>query len=335
MKKRCFLLLLLISLSNTLFAQSKVGVKIGYIDMDYILENVPDYKEAATLLDQKAVKWKQEIEVKKNEITKLKDLLKTERALLTKELIEERETEIKFLENDLLDYQQKRFGPKGDLAIQKAAIIKPVQDQVYNAVQDIAEAKAYDFIFDKSSDMTMLFSAKRFDISDQVVRTITRAEKREELSKKQRKALEEKQDKQDAVSDNTAQAERQKILDERKALRDKLNEERKLAAEQKKKDYEERRKKLLEDQKNKKNGTTIDSTSTKTNETTKRNEIEDKKESLDSIKAKKEKERLQVIENNKKSLEERRKALEEKKKKIIADKEAARKAQEEKLKQKK
>lgn len=335
MRKKCFFLIFLIALTSATFAQSKAGVKIGYIDMDYILENVPDYKEAATLLDQKAVKWKQDIEVKKNDITKLKDILKSERALLTKELIDEREEEIKFLENELLDYQQKRFGPKGDLAIQKAAIIKPVQDQVFNAVQDIAEAKAYDFIFDKSSDMTMLFSAKRFDISDQVVRTITRAEKREELSKKQRKALEEKQDKQDAVSDNPGQAERQKILDERKALRDKINEERKATAEQKKKDFEERRKKLIEEQNAKKTGTTIDSTSTKSKESAKFNQIEDKKVALDSIKAKKEKDRLQTIENNKKALEERKKALEEKRKKVLADREAAKKAQEEKLNQKK
>ena len=333
--------ILLVSLITTLSAaaQSKAGVKIGYIDMDYILENVPDYKEASTQLDAKAQKWKQDIESRKNDITKLKENLKSEKALLTKELIEEREEEIKFLETDLIDYQQKRFGPRGDLAIQKEAIVKPVQDQVFTAIQDIAEAKAYDFILDKSSDMTILFSNKKYDISKQVVTVITRAEKREEMSKKQQKALEEKQEKQDEISNNPAQSERQRLLDEKKAAVKKAQEARIQAAEQKKKEYEEKRKKLLEEQKAKKNGTTIDSTSSETSVTDKQtenfNKIEDKKITQDSIKADKDAQRQELIEKNKKSLEERKKALEEKKKKILADREAARKAQEEKLKEKK
>lgn len=312
-------------------AQTK-GVKIGYIDMVYILENVPDYKEASIQLEQKAQKWKQDIEVKKNEINKIKDNLKSERALLTKELIDEREEEIKFLENELIDYQQKRFGTTGDYMIQKASIAKPIQDQVFTAVQDIAEAKSYDFIFDKSSDLTMLFSAKRYDISDIVVRTITRAEKREEMSKKQLKAIEEKEAKEDKVDDNPALAVRQKILDEKKALREKILEERKLAADKKKKDFEDRRKKLLDDQNAKKTGTAVDSSAVNKTATENFNKIEDKKAAQDSIKTNKETARLKAIEKNKKEIEDRRKALEEKKKKILADREAAKKAKEEKNK---
>ncbi|MGH2665200.1 OmpH family outer membrane protein [Flavobacterium sp.] len=331
--RKSFLLLIVFVSALTSNAQSKIGVKIGYIDMDYILENVPDYKEASMQLEQKAQKWKQDIEVKKNDITKMKDVLKSERALLTKELIDEREGEIKFLENELLDYQQKRFGPNGDLSIQKTSITKPVQDQVFTAVQDIAEAKGYDFIFDKSSDMTMLFSAKKFDISDQVVRTITRAEKREEMSKKQLKAQEERENKENKVDDNPALAERQRILDEKKAARDKSIEEKRQLAEQKRKDYEARRKKLVEEQKAKKSGTVTDSTSTNNKTAADNfNKVEDKKTALDSIKASKEQARLKVIENNKKMLEDRKKALEERKKKIAADKEAAKKAKEEKNK---
>ena len=325
--KKIFLFIITFVAVNFSNAQSKAGVKIGYIDMDYILENVPDYKEAASQLEQKAQKWKQDIEVKKNDISKLKEGLKNEKALLTKELIEEREGEIKFLEAELLDYQQKRFGPRGDLAVQKESIVKPVQDQVFNAVQDIAEAKQYDFIFDKSSDMTMLFSAKRFDISDQIVRVITRAEKREELSNKKRKALEEKQEKQDEVADNPALAERQRILDEKKALREKTIEDRRNAAAQKKKDYEEKRKKLLEERSGKKTGTTIDSTSTKKPVTDKQlenfNKIENKKAAQDSIKNAREDARKKTIEDNKKAFEARKKALEEKKKKLIEEREAA------------
>jgi Skp family chaperone for outer membrane proteins len=326
--KKGFLLFVLSVVTFASNAQSK-GIKIGYIDMDYILEKVPDYKESSVLLEQKAQKWKQDIEVKKNAITKLKELLKTERALLTKELIGEREEEIKFLENDLLDYQQKRFGPNGDLIIQKASIIKPIQDQVFNAVQDIAEAKNYDFIFDKSSDLTMLFSAKRYDVSDQVVRTITRAEKREEMSKKQLKALEEKEAKEDEKDVNPESVEKEKILGNKRAERQRILDERKQAADLKRKEFEENRKKLLAE---KKNGTKIDSTAAKSQSTNDVKIIGKQKATQDSLKAVKESARLQTIENNKKSLEDRKKALEEKKKKVLEEREAARKAREEKLK---
>ena len=331
--KKSFLLLILLLVSLTSQAQSK-GVKIGYIDMDYILENVPDYKEASVQLEQKAQKWKQDIEVKKNEISKLKDILKTERALLTKELIEEREEEIKFIENDLIDYQQKRFGSNGDLIIQKASIIKPIQDQVFTVVQDIAEAKGYDFIFDKSSDLTMLFSAKKYDISDQVVRKISRTEKREEMSNKQLKAQEAKEEKEDIIDQNPELAERKKALEEKRAAREKAIEERKQEAAQKKKEFEENRKKLILEQQAKKSGKTVDSNTPTTTEKT-AEAVDPKKLEVEAAKAEREKVRLEAIEKNKKALEDRKKALEEKKNKIAADKEAARKAKEEELKKKK
>ena len=140
MRKHIVLLIFIMTVSITVFGQSR-GVKIGYIDMEYILQNVPDYMEAKSQLEQKAQKWKQEIEAKKNEVTKLKESLKTEKVLLTKELIEEREEEIVFQETELFDYQQKRFGPNGDLILQKAVLSQPIQDQVFTATQDIAEAK--------------------------------------------------------------------------------------------------------------------------------------------------------------------------------------------------
>ncbi|OWP84265.1 OmpH family outer membrane protein [Flavobacterium columnare] len=335
--KRFFLLLGLITITN-IKAQNKAGIKIGYIDMEYILENTPDYKEASSQLEEKAQKWKQDIETKKNAINKLKETLKSESALLTKELIKEREEEIKFQENQLLDYQQKRFGSRGDLALQKEAILKPVQDQVFNAVQDLAEKKQYDYIFDKSSaQLTMLFSAKRFDISDLVVRIITRAEKREELNKKQQKALEEKEAKEDEIAENTNLAERKKILDEKKSRREQILEARRSETEKKRKDYEEKRKKQLEEQEAKKTGITIDSSknnssqnNTVNTQSVNFNKREDKKTSQDSTRIIREAARQELIEKNKKTLEERKKALEEKRKKILEDKEAQRKAQEEK-----
>ena len=96
--KKIFLVLFTIFTAVTATAQR--GLKVAYIDMEYILDKVPDYAEAKNQLEQKAQKWKQEIEVKRNEINKLKESLKTEKALLTKELIEEREEEIAFQEKD-------------------------------------------------------------------------------------------------------------------------------------------------------------------------------------------------------------------------------------------
>ncbi len=323
MKKYFAISLLLLSLGFKANAQSR-GIKIGYIDMEYILQNVPDYAEAKNQLEQKAQKWKQDIEAKKVEIAKLKDALKTERALLTKELIDEREEEIKFQEDELLDFQQKKFGPDGDLITQKAVLVKPIQDQVFTAVQDIAEVRKYDFIFDKSSDLTMLFAAKRHDISDQVVRAITRAEKREQLSKKQLKEQEKKEYQEDVEDENPTLVARRKALDEKKAAREKLIADRKAAAEQKKADQEAKRKALLDEKAAKKTGTVPDSDKTSEEKTT---TSEDKKtgETTSGENTKEDKAAARA-----KLLEDRKKAAEERRKKIIEDREAAKKAKEEK-----
>ena len=331
MKKHILLLLIMMSISTIVHAQSR-GVKIGYIDMEYILQNVPDYNEAKNQLEQKAQKWKQEIETKKNEISRLKDLLATERVLLTKELLEEREEEISFQEKELLDYQEKRFGPKGDLTIQKAVLAQPIQDQVFNAAQDIAEVKKYDFIFDKTSDLTILFAAKRYDISDQVVRVITRTNKRNQLTKKQLKEEEAKEAKENMEDESPALAERNKKLEERKAAREKLIADKKLAAE-------ERKQQMLAAKEAKKNGTKIpekieskttnkDSISSKGDDI-KISETPNKKEVDSSAIIKKQK----MADDRAQILADRKKALEDRKKKILEDREAAKKAKEDKLKE--
>ena len=227
--KKHLILLILFAFTCSLQAQVVRGLRIGYIDMEYILKNVPDYTEAKNQLEQKAQKWKQEISAKNNEITKLKESLKTERVLLTKELIEEREEEIAFQEKELMDYQEKRFGPNGDLMVQKAVLVKPIQDQVFTAVQDIAEQKRYDFVFDKSSDLTMIFAAKQFDISDIIVRKLTRISKRSQLSKSELKEQEIKEYQEDVQDANSDYAIRKKALDDKKAARDSINEAKKVA----------------------------------------------------------------------------------------------------------
>ena len=319
--RKHFLFLFLATIAvNSLHSQAR-GNRVGYIDMEYILQNVGSYNESNALLEEKAEKWKQEIETKKLEINKVKEALTAEKPLLTKSLIEERETEITFLENELLDLQQKRFGPNGLLMSQKTLLVKPIQDQVFTAVQDIAEAKKYDFIFDKSSDLTMIFADKRFDISDQVLRVINRAEKREQLSKKELAAEQERENKEDIVADNPDLAERQKVLDKRKAARDKILTDRKLAQEQKKKDYEDRRQKILDDRAAKKNGTVSETSKTEvqkvaTNDS--QSEAELARQKAADAKAK-------AVEDRNKTIADRKKELEERRQKILDDKAGAQK----------
>jgi Skp family chaperone for outer membrane proteins len=312
-------------------AQTARGIKIGYIDMEYILQNVPDYTEAKNQLEQKAQKWKQDIEAKKVEIAKLKDALKTERALLTRELIDEREEEIKFQENELLDYQQKKFGPNGELITQKAVLVKPIQDQVFTAVQDIADVKKFDFVFDKSSDLTILFAAKRHDISDQVIRVITRAEKRKQLSSKELKEQEKKEYKEDVQDENPALTERKRLLEEKKLAREKIAEDKRIAAEQRKADQDAKRKQLLADKLAKKSGTVAPTLNTDSNNSSESNPNDKKlkQEKKDSLATTQKADKLA---EKAKLLEDKKKALEDKKQKIKEDRDAAKRLRQTNLK---
>jgi Skp family chaperone for outer membrane proteins len=211
--------------SNVLLAQR--SIRIGYIDTEYVLESVPEYQTAVSELDSKVNTWKSDIEKKLNAIEEKKKQLNNESVLLTKELFDERMEDILFEETEILDYQRKRFGPEGDLYLQKKQLIQPVQDQIFSAVQDIAKTKRYDFIFDKSSDVVMLYSANKYDISDQVIKAITRSSKRKQANtKSEKKALEDEE--VVPVVDNELD-ERQKALEEKKAQRAKLIEDRKKA----------------------------------------------------------------------------------------------------------
>lgn len=342
--KKYFLTVLIALASLTAGAQSR-GIKIAYIDMEYILDKVPDYAEAKNQLEQKATKWKQELEVKRNDISALKSSLQAEKALLTKELIEEREEEIAYLEKDLIDYQEKRFGPMGDLISQKAVLVKPIQDQVFTIVQDLAALRNYDFVFDKSSDLTMLFSAKKHDISDLVVKRMSRAAKREQLSSKELKKLEEEEAKEELES-NPEYAERQKIIEDRKAERERKLEERKAAQEEKRRQYEERREQIKQEREAKKAGATSKSNNTSSDTSDKpaadetvqgenANQVqttaneapeEGTNASVDrqnaAAEAKAERER---------KIEERKQAIEAKRKEAADKREAAKKAREERL----
>ena len=182
--KRILILTVLLYVNLTM---AQRGVKIGYIDTEYILENLTEYGEVSKRLEEKAQNWKDEISQRSREIEQKKESLNSERILLTKDLIEEIESEIEFEEQELDEYQQKRFGTRGDLILQKQQLIQPIQDQIFNAIKEIAKSKNYDFIFDKSADIVMLYSDRRHDISDQILRNISRANNRKKLDSRKDK----------------------------------------------------------------------------------------------------------------------------------------------------
>ena len=149
--------------------------------MDYILENLDDYKLANQEYSLKLDKWKREIEKKNNDLDIRYRELEIKRPLVTTTIYEEFKTELDFEKKQLEDYQQKRFGPEGDWIIQEKILIQPIQDEVLAAVQKIADKNKFDFIFDKSSAIIMLYSEKKYDISELVLKSILRQEKLDNL----------------------------------------------------------------------------------------------------------------------------------------------------------
>lgn len=150
--------------------------------MEYILSKMEDYTIASQQLEEKIGEWKKEIDLKSKLIDNLKDSLEIERPLLTKDLVDDRESEIEFEVKQMNDYKEKRFGVNGDWVVQELLLIKPIQDQVLNVVQSIAKQKKFDKIFDQSADAIVLYSEKKYDISDLVLKNILRSEKLEEIN---------------------------------------------------------------------------------------------------------------------------------------------------------
>jgi len=172
-------MIMCITSMNTSFSQKTE--RIGFVNMEYILSNMEDYKTANQQLEGKISKWKTEIEKSRAEINNLKDSLEIEKPILTFDIIKDRESEIEFEEKKLNDYQIKRFGTNGDWVVQELMLIQPIQDQVLKVIQTISEQKKFDKIFDESADAILFYSEKKYDISDLVLKSILKAEKLDKL----------------------------------------------------------------------------------------------------------------------------------------------------------
>lgn len=150
-------------------AAGAVAQKIGYVDTEYILNQIPEYKAAKAELDKNSADWQKEIEAKYAEIDKLYKAYQAEQILLTDDLRKKRENEIINREKEAKDLQKQRFGVDGDLFKKRMELVKPVQDKVYNAIKSVAEKANIAIIFDKASDMMMLYAHPKYDKSDDVL----------------------------------------------------------------------------------------------------------------------------------------------------------------------
>ena len=180
---------------NVLEAQKEL--RVGYINMEYILSNIEDFEVANKEFEYKIDQWKKEISKKESEIKTKREELEFEKDLIPNQIYMKRSKEIDYDFRELENYRNKRFGPEGDWLIQEKILIQPIQDEVLAIVQQIAEKNKFDFIFDKSSAVIMLYSEKKYDISELVLRSILRQEKIENLEiafeDERKKELEEKE----------------------------------------------------------------------------------------------------------------------------------------------
>ncbi|MDB0039867.1 OmpH family outer membrane protein [Polaribacter sp.] len=171
-------LVLLIVLSLMTFGgYAQKSQRIAYIDMEYILENLPEYIQAQNTLNDKIAKWKKNLDTEARHIEVLKTDLANEKAILTNDLIEEKEEDIALKQEELRRLESLYFGPNGDMFLVRKQLVKPIQDQVYYEVQKIVKAKKYDFVFDKSSELILLYSNKKYDISEIVLASIDKTRK--------------------------------------------------------------------------------------------------------------------------------------------------------------
>ena len=187
--KNIYFALLVFLVNFCTFAQK--STRIAYLDMDYILSQLEEYKIASQQLNEKVIQWQKEIEAKQTEIQARKDKLEAEKPLLTAEMLKDREEEIDILERNLESYQQKRFGTnKGDYIEQRWKLAQPIQDQIFNIVQEIGKTKKYDYIFTKE-DASAVFAEEKYDITKLVLRLLKRKDNAEDRNKEISELLKE------------------------------------------------------------------------------------------------------------------------------------------------
>jgi outer membrane protein len=146
--------------------------RYAVVDTKFILDKMPEYKEAQKRLDDFSELWQKEIDDKQAALDKMYKSFEAEQVLLSDELKKKREDELFVREKEVRDLQRQRFGFEGDLFKRRQELVKPVQDKVYNAIQKIAVNRQYDFILDKSEGITIIFADPKLDRSEDVLKEL-------------------------------------------------------------------------------------------------------------------------------------------------------------------
>jgi outer membrane protein len=143
--------------------------KFAYVDSQYILDNLPEYTEAQAQLDEVSAQWQKEIEAKFAEVDKMYQDYQAQAVLLPEDMKKKKEQEIVDKEKEAKNLERQRFGQNGDLMKKRQELVKPIQEKVYNAIQEIATNNNYSVIFDKAGALTILFANPKYDLSDEVL----------------------------------------------------------------------------------------------------------------------------------------------------------------------
>ena len=159
-----------------IFAGSLTGIpamaqkfSVAYVDVQYILKNLPQYETANEQLAMISKRWQKEIETANQEAQLLVSNYQTEQIFLSAEMKKKREDEILQKEQYVLELKRKYFGEDGEWYKKREALLKPIQDEIYTAIQDIAAEKKYDIVKDRSADPSLIYMSSKLDISDQVL----------------------------------------------------------------------------------------------------------------------------------------------------------------------
>ena len=164
--KKIFLILVAVLYSTAgIYAQ-----KFAYVDTDYILNKIPEFKQAQDKLDAFSSDWQKEIEEKFNEVEKMYRSYQQDLVFLTDDIKIKRENAIIEMETSAKTFQQKYFGPEGELQLKRVELIKPLQDKINNAINKLAKSNNYQVIFDSSSDIIMLYKNTNLDKSDEILK---------------------------------------------------------------------------------------------------------------------------------------------------------------------
>jgi outer membrane protein len=146
--------------------------KYAVVDTRYILDKMPEYRNAQQQLDVMAATWQQQIDSMQTALDRLYREFDAEQVMLTAELKKRKEDQLFNKEKELRDLQRKRFGFEGDLFRKRQELVKPVQDKVYNAIQKLAASRGYDFVLDKSEGITIIFADPKLDKSEEVLKEL-------------------------------------------------------------------------------------------------------------------------------------------------------------------